>query len=128
MALRSVSINYTLYTPAYSRETGLCLDFQTLERAKRYARGTGPGCMIVRNFNLKTKGRLAWTQDARCWYFDGVTFDRLDPGANQKKWEITPELLRHPRSMRTRLPLTPAGRRATLRRLRRLPVVAIAPR
>jgi hypothetical protein len=88
MAICRVRINYTLYSPAYDRQTGLCLDFETLAAAKRRARGLGPGTVLVRNFDQANKdGGSDWWQDGRCWLFDGRDFKRTSTEKDDsKKW------------------------------------------
>ena len=89
MATRPVRINYTLYSPGYTRDSSLCQDFETLSAAMRRARGLGAGTQIVRNYNLEAEGRFDWWQEGRCWYFDGFSFDRIDLG-DSKKWDLDP--------------------------------------
>jgi len=89
MAIRRIRIGYTLYSPDYKRESGLCLDFATFGSAKRRARGLGRGSNIVRNFNQRSKdGSTDWWQDERCWYFDGAGFQRVLPDPSAKKWHM----------------------------------------
>jgi hypothetical protein len=89
MAIRRIRIDYTLYSPDYTRDEGLCLDFKTFEAAKKWARGLGRGSNIVRNFNLTNKdGSIDWWQGERCWFFDGTRFRRVLPDPNSTKWHI----------------------------------------
>ncbi len=94
MAIRRIRINDALYSPAYERATGLCLDFDTFAAAKRRARGLGSGTVLVRNFDHVDKdGNTDWWQDGRCWLFDGRQFVRTSPEApDSKKWNS----LKHP--------------------------------
>jgi hypothetical protein len=54
MAIKRIRIDYTVYSPNYHPGDG-CWDLQTLENAKRKARGLGPGTRIYRNFNQTNK-------------------------------------------------------------------------
>ena len=128
MAKRRVWTDYTLYTPSYRKDHGLCLDFKTLERAKQYARGAGPGTLIVRNFNIVgLEGDFDWWQDGRCWYFGDHRFRRL-PSAEENKWIVTTQQLRSTGLLRKKRRLTKAAGTDILRRLRHLPGDAIEPR
>jgi hypothetical protein len=90
MAIRRVRINYTLYSPDYDRATGVCLDFDTLDSAKRRARDLGTGTMIVRNFDVSNKdGSTEWYQAERFWIFDGRSFWRAHPDLNSTKWQLS---------------------------------------
>ena len=89
MAIRRIRIGYTLYSPDYKRESGLCLDFATFGSAKRRARGLGRGSNIVRNFNQRSKdGSTDWWQDHRYWFFSGVTFRKVLPDLSANKWHM----------------------------------------
>jgi len=88
MAHHSIRINYTLYSPNYERATGLCLDFDTLERAKRRARDLGSGTIFVRNFDRTNKyGTIDWWQAERFWLFDGAEFKKVLPDPDSTKWQ-----------------------------------------
>lgn len=92
MAIQRITINYTLYSPLYDRQSGLCLDFDTFESAKKRARGLGAGCVLVRNFDQKNKnGNSDWWQEEFCWYFDGAKFRKVIPTQDPKKWDLSAE-------------------------------------
>jgi hypothetical protein len=80
MAIERIRIDYTVYSPNYRPEEGLCLDFGTFTKAKARARNLGAGSRVYRNFNQKNKnGQVLgdWWWDDRYWRWDGATFKRF---------------------------------------------------
>jgi hypothetical protein len=80
MAIERIRIDYTVYSPNYQPGKGLCLGFDTFQKAKARARGLGAGSRVYRNFNQRNKkGQVLgdwWTAD-RYWLWDGTHFRRL---------------------------------------------------
>jgi hypothetical protein len=76
MAIRTIKIDYTVYSPNYRPGAG-CWDLRTLESAKRKARGLGAGSRIYRNFNQTNKrGNIDWWTGKHCWTWTGALFLR----------------------------------------------------
>jgi len=87
---KRIQLDYTIYSPNYTRETGECWDFIKFKRAQNKARAFGPGAKIIRNFNQRDQTvELDWWQGFYCWIWDGQDFYRRLP-IEEKKW-IVPE-------------------------------------
>jgi hypothetical protein len=80
MAIERIRIDYTVYSPNYKPGEGLCLEFDTFQRAKARARGLGAGSRVYRNFNQKNKkGKILgdwWTGNC-FWLWDGSKFKKV---------------------------------------------------
>jgi hypothetical protein len=76
MAIERIRIDYTVYSPNYRPGEGLCLGFDTFQKAKARARGLGAGSRVYRNFNQKNKKDQVlgdWWTANRYWLWDGAT-------------------------------------------------------
>jgi len=83
--MKRVRIDYTIYSPGYTRDIGECWDYPSLRRAKNKAQKLGVGSLIVRNFNRDKP--LDWWQSTYCWLWDGFTFSKRY-SLSEKKWEV----------------------------------------
>jgi hypothetical protein len=74
MAIRSKSINYTVYAPNYEPGQG-CWDYKTATKARLAAKKLGVGSRLRRNINLRNKSEPEadwWVE--RVWEWTGKKF------------------------------------------------------
>jgi hypothetical protein len=74
MALHSIRINYTVYSPHHIPGTP-CREYLTATKARLAAIKLGVGSRLRRNFDVFNKSRkeINWYVD-RVWEWDGTTF------------------------------------------------------